>query len=159
MRAGHQLAVPDWENPAVYSINQRTAHVPLRSFESAEQALHHFRNGGTSDVASTAGRIASLNADNWNSIYIRTQQKFLAIFLLFHSMTQIGVRSRCQAIGRPRAIHIRFIQTSNTPGLWTLLLFPRTTPQAAIAILSAQTTCSCRMIGNAAKGSFSHSRP
>lgn len=63
----NESTVPDWENPGVYSINQRIAHVPLRSFKTAEAALRYFERGPRKGKGSgVRGGVTSLNGSNWN---------------------------------------------------------------------------------------------
>ena len=56
-------SVPDWENPAVYGINKRAAHVTLRSFTHPQQAFEHYRL--VSETTSSPRRLA-LNGTNWD---------------------------------------------------------------------------------------------
>ena len=62
MHGRRQPVIPDWENPAVYNINQRSAHVPLRSFVSTQAALQHIANA---QAVQHGDRITSLNSLEW----------------------------------------------------------------------------------------------
>lgn len=55
--------MPDWENPAVFGINKRRSHAPLRSFTSPEQAASYYRF--ESNELPPSPRILSLNGDDW----------------------------------------------------------------------------------------------
>ena len=62
-RSHTHSAAADWENPAVYGINKRNAHVTLRSFTHPHQAFDHYRL--LSETSSSPRRI-SLNGTNWD---------------------------------------------------------------------------------------------
>lgn len=56
-----RTGVRDWENPAVFGINQRSSHVPLRSHTSPDAAAAHFQH-----TAQPGGsRLTSLNGSDW----------------------------------------------------------------------------------------------
>ena len=39
----HFRSPPDWENPAVYGINKRAAHVTLRSYSNPREAFEDYK--------------------------------------------------------------------------------------------------------------------
>lgn len=51
----------DWENPAVFGINQRSSHVPLRSHTSSDAAVAHFQR----TAQPSGSRLTSLNGSDW----------------------------------------------------------------------------------------------
>ena len=51
----------DWENPHVFSINQRTSHVPLRSHASPDASAAHYQRGPQPG----GSRVTSLNGSDW----------------------------------------------------------------------------------------------
>lgn len=55
------IVSPDWENPAIFQINQRNAHVPLRSSVDAAAAASHFAD----PAARKRTRLTSLNGSDW----------------------------------------------------------------------------------------------
>src|SRR4051794_20161601 len=58
---GPAVSVPDWENPAVFQINQRNAHVPLRSHRSAGSAVDRYRLPSKTP----SDGVSSLSSSNW----------------------------------------------------------------------------------------------
>lgn len=40
----------DWENPSLFGVNKRVAHVPLYSFKDVSSALQHFRDPVTASA-------------------------------------------------------------------------------------------------------------
>ena len=56
-----QRTAPDWENPSVFSINQRNAHVPLRSSLDAAPAAAAF----VDPAARRQTRLTSLGGSDW----------------------------------------------------------------------------------------------
>ena len=60
---GQEKATPDWENPAVFSINKEPAHATLTPFRDAETAL-----GGRD---STSSRVQTLNG-TWKFWWVRS---------------------------------------------------------------------------------------
>ena len=59
-RASHIPA--DWENPAVFGVNKRKAHVPLRSYSTPDQVFAHYRL--LSETPTTPRQLV-LNGDRW----------------------------------------------------------------------------------------------
>lgn len=51
----------DFENPAVFGINQRNSHVPLRSHTTPDAAAAQFQHGGQR----RGSRVTLLNGSDW----------------------------------------------------------------------------------------------
>lgn len=56
----------DYENPAVFGINKRAPHVPLRSYTDKKQILNYY---GTLDKKTTSPRVQLLDGKSWRFRY------------------------------------------------------------------------------------------
>lgn len=59
-----QQKPPHWENPTVFGINKRNAHVPLRSYTHVDQAFNFYRLQPET-VAFPSPRRQVLNGNDW----------------------------------------------------------------------------------------------
>jgi hypothetical protein len=165
----------------VFSINQRTSHVPLRSHTSADASAAHYQRGpqpGGSRVTSLNGsdwqfrlfdkpenvpncfQDGASGADGWSKVPCSVRAPAWAALPASRSSASAGAaglntsgcRSKCRATGRRRGMARRSTQTLSTPGPLNRRLCRPRIRRGATAGRLIWTSWSCPLIGSSIAG-------